>query len=209
MADKAQAHGVRSRRRLVRRLFVEGWPEGEIVRQLVAGVEDLLGAGGVYQVSESTARRDLVAVKSELAGSLGDQEAQDAEVLAAFMRYKLIAARAMGGFTVDVEGVDAKVAARLARPNLHAAIAATDRVVKIAALGSAKWGALSGVKGGVVPAGELPPLVEGEDELVARARELARMDTQDLAERQRQLQERIDHLGLEVHQGAKSAAGGE
>lgn len=191
-AEKVTAHQVQVRRRLVRRLLVEGMAEGEIVQVLVKGVQG--PDGKPIQVSESTARRDLAAIAEEFKAIFDSEEAIEREIGAAFESFKGISRKAQAG----------------PKPNYHAAISALDRVVKIAASRSPRWRHLAGGSGARA-VGELPPLVEADDaELQARAQELARMDSAELIAHHRQLRERVAALGLEVVEGgAPRRASGE
>lgn len=183
MADgkdgKATAHQVQVRRRLIRRLLVEGMAEGEIVRALEAGVQ---GADGhPIRASESTIRRDLAAVSAEFQALFDSEDAIEREIGAAWEAYKGIARKAQAG----------------PRPNYHAAISALDRVVKIAASRSPRWRHLAGAA--AARSGPDLPLVDTPDaELVARAQELAAMDSTELRAHHRQLRERMAALGLEL-----------
>lgn len=189
---KRSAHQVQVRRRLIRRLLVEGMAEGEIVRAVTAGVR---GADGqVIQASESTVRRDLAAVSDEFRALFDSDDAIEREIGAAWEGYKAIARKAQAGN----------------RPNYHAAISALDRVVKIAASRSPRWRHLAGSAASRTTT-EFPGLVEdGDAEIVARAQELASMDDQELRAHHRQLRERMDALGLELVDGKAGAkASGE
>lgn len=188
---KQTAHQVQVRRRLVRRLLVEGMAEGEIVQVLVQGVQG--PDGKPIKVSEATARRDLAAVSAEFAAIFDSDEAVEREIGAAWEAYKAIARKAQAG----------------SRPNYHAAISALDRVVRIAASRSERWRHLAGAHGRRASEGDAPPLVEGDDaELLARAQEVARMDDRELLAHHRQLRQRIADLGLEVVDGGTAAAEG-
>jgi hypothetical protein len=175
---------VVSRRRLVRRLLVEGMGEGEIVRVLVAGVQ---AGGEVVRVSEATARRDLAAVAAEFRDLFDSDDSVELEIGAAWERYKGIAKAASSG----------------PRPNFHAAISALDRVVKIAASRSPRWRHLAGSAASRTTT-DTPGLIpEGDAELVARAQELAGLDDQELREHHRRLRERMNALGLTELPGGK------
>jgi len=171
------AHQVVARRRVVRRLLVEGMADGEIVRALVIGLPI---EGRVVKVSEKTARDDLAAVSDEFRDLFDCDDAVEREIGAAWERYKLIAKNAQLG----------------KRPNYHAAIAALDRVVKIAASRSTRWRHLAGSAASKATT-ELPGLVpETDAELLARAQELAGLEPDDLREQHRQLRDRVEALGL-------------
>lgn len=170
--------------------------DGEIVRVLVSGVAG--PDGKPIKVSEATARRDLAAISDEFRGIFDSDDAIEREIGAAFQRYKLIGTKAMGG----------------KRPNYHAAIAATDRVVKIAASRSDRWGHLAGTgrARGAQEVGPAAPLVaEGDAELVARAQELMTKPLDELRTHHRRLRERMDELGLTLEAGGElpKAAGAE
>ncbi len=193
MGGKRQAHHVQTRIRLVRRLVVEGMAEGEIVQVLTRGVRG--PDGQPIKVSEATARRDLAAVASEFRDLFDSDDAIEREIGAAFDRYRQIAI----------------VAAKGPKPNFPAAISANDRIVKIAASRSTRWAHLAGVAA-VRALGEdsagLPPLVEGDSELMARAQELATMDMDELRDHHRQLRDRVAALGLDVVEGGKASSSG-
>lgn len=179
--EKATAHHVVSRRRVVRSMFVAGMAEGAIVQALVQGVE----VDGVrYCCSDATARRDLAAISDEFRAIFDSDDAIEREIGAAWEAYKTIARRAQSG----------------SKPNYHAAIAALDRVVKIAASRSARWAQLAG--GGRAVTEPPRPLVDEPDaELTARAQELAALGLDELRDYHRSLRERVDALGLEVVDG--------
>lgn len=184
---KATAHQVQIRRRLVRRLVVEGMAEGEIVRALVLGVQG--PDGKAIRVSEATARRDLAAISDEFKALFDSDEAVEREIGAAWETYKGIARKAQAG----------------PRPNLHAAIAALDRVVKIAASRSPRWRHLAGSAASRTTE-PIPGLVEDSDaEILARAQELAGMEPDQLRAHHRQLRERMADLGLDLVDGGRAA----
>lgn len=192
-AGKQTAHQVVVRRRVVRRLLVEGMAEGEIVAALTKGLE---GPGKVViRVSEATARRDLAAVSEEFRAIFDSDDAVEREIGVAWERYKGIAKQAISG----------------PRPQLHAAIAALDRVVRIAASRSPRWRHLAGSAASRMNPEPPGGLGDAEDaELLARAQELAGMDEEDLKAHHRRLRARMTEMGLEVLDGGPvgKASGG-
>ena len=189
------AHEVIARRRVVRRLLVEGMPEGEIVRRLVEG---LAVGSKTFQVSEATARRDLVAISDEFRGLFDSEDAIEREIGVAWERYKRLASEAMN---------PKPVGGRPQRPQYHAAITALDRVVKIAASRSARWRHLAG---GAAMRAELGTPEIGEEQehaqrLAARAQELAQLEPDELRGHHRKLRERMEAHGLTVHDRDKAS----
>lgn len=189
---KATAYQVTERRRIVRRLVVEGVPEGEIVAMFVNGVDTKnphLGVKGVVQVSESTARRDLALVLEEFAGLFTSEDAATLEIGAARERIRQIAVRAASG----------------PRPQYHAALAANVRLIDLAARGCPAYHHLASTR---VASGGLPPdeLDEDERKLAAEVAELRSLPQDELERRHHQLEARSRALGLKVHPGGDLAA---
>jgi len=162
--------------------------EGEIVRVLVAGISV---EGKPIKVSEATARRDMAAVAAEFRDLFDTDDSVELEIGAAWERYKGIARAAQAG----------------PRPNYHAAIAALDRVVKIAASRSPRWRHLAG-SAASRSTEPIPGLVEeGDAELMARAHELVGMEPDELRAHHRELRARMEALGLTEFPGGKAAGG--
>lgn len=185
MSDNTPDPLKAERQRLVRRLLVEGTPQGTIVRALVAGVA--LPDGRNVTVSESTARRDVREVAREFDGLFTDADAVVIEVSAAMDRIGKIGKAA------------------LAAGRYGDALRAELALVRLVTCRRPEWGALHGRRfelGGGAPEGE-----GGDDGLTAeqvadrdwaeqRVAELARMSPDELRAHHDRLARRAGHLRL-------------
>jgi hypothetical protein len=188
---KAKAYQVVERQRLVRRLLVEGLPDGEIVKILTLGV-DLPPPIGRVSVSEATARRDIVDVAAEFAALCSDRDASAIEIGTAKARIRSIAVKAASG----------------PRPQYHAALQANRALIELAARSHPDFHHLAT---GRVQGSEALGDGDGDGEdtgLVAELAELKGLDRPELERRHRQLEARTRALGLTVHPGTGTTGKG-
>lgn len=186
---KAMAYQKAERHRLVRMMLVDCVEEGEIVQHLTIGIEHPVLK--VIRVSETTARRDIKEVGEEFAGLFTSEDAMEREIAGAFSRLKRIAVKAETA----------------ARPNYPAAITANMQIIKIASSKSSRWRHLYNPRAAPVdqPEETDPSDTEGLD-LAAELEELAGMSDEELRKRSAKLQEKMEAMGLSVHETERAPA---